>query len=75
MSAKCQNRKRPVLLDRVVSAGEWLPDMSETRFQSDSCADKDTRSANRYTGPATRMGSIELANRFELSDFGRVHFL
>jgi hypothetical protein len=47
--------------------------MSENVARSDSCTDKDTRSADHYTGAASQMGSIELANRFELSDFRPVH--
>jgi hypothetical protein len=47
--------------------------MSENVAHSDSCTDKDTRSADHYTAAASQMGSIELANRFKLSDFRSVH--
>jgi hypothetical protein len=48
--------------------------MAQRVAHSDSCTDKDTHSADHYTAAASQMGSIELANRFELSDFRPVAF-
>jgi hypothetical protein len=56
----------------ITSRGRAVPPAWLNAVHSDS-TDKDTRSADHYTGAASHMGSIELANRFKLSDFRPVH--
>src|SRR3954471_11585215 len=47
--------------------------MAQRVAHSAPCTHKDTPSADHYARAASHMGSIELANRLELSDFRPVH--